>query len=83
MIMSDKQCPFCIRLVQRLSKTEICSRFPIHALDFLDLLMPKQRCWIPRELGACLKAIQTSKPELERDVRYQQLMQRVCQQEGD
>ena len=72
-----------IRLVQQLHKTKICSQFPEQALDFLDLVIPKpeQQCWIPRELGACLKAIQTSKPELERNAKYQQLMERVRQQE--
>ncbi len=68
-------------LLQKLHKTKICSQFPEQALAFLDLVMPKQQCWIPRELGACLEAIQTSKPELERDVKYQRLMVRVRQQE--
>ena len=70
-----------IRLVRQLHETEICSQFPEQALDFLDLVMPKQQCWIPRELGACLEAIQTSKPELERDIKYRRLMVRVRQQE--
>ena len=72
-----------IRLVQQLHKTEICSQFPERALDFLNLVIPKpeQQCWIPRELGACLEAIQTSKPELERDTKHQRLMERVRQQE--
>ena len=72
-----------IRLVRQLHKTKVCSQFPEQALDFLGLVIPKQRCWIPEELGACLKAIQTSKPELEKDAKYQQLMERVRQQEVD
>ena len=70
-----------IRLVRQLHETTICSQFPEQALDFIDLVMPKQQCWIPRELRACLEAIQTSKPELERNAKYQQLMERVRQQE--
>ena len=63
-------------LVGQLSKTEICSWFPKQALDFLDLVIPKRPCWIPVELGACLKAIRISKPELEKNAKYQRLM--VC-----
>ncbi len=72
-----------IQLVQQLHKTKICSQFPEQALDFLDLVIPKpeQQCWIPRELGACLEAIQTSKPGLEKNAKHQRLMECVRQQE--
>ena len=70
-------------LVLRLNETKICSQFPEQALDFLDLVIPKRPCWIPEELGTCLKATQTSKPELERDAKYQRLMERVREQEED
>ncbi len=73
-------------LVQRLNETTICSQFPEQALDFLVLVIPKQPCWIPEELGACLKAIRSAKtadPELETDGRYRQLMVRAHQQEAD
>ena len=68
-------------LVQQLNKTEICSKFPEQALNFLDLVTPKQPYWIPKELKACLKAIQTSKPELEKNTKHQRLMVCVRQQE--
>ena len=68
-------------LVQQLNKTEICSKFPEQALNFLDLVTPKQPYWIPVELEACLEAIQASKPELKRDVKYQRMMVCVRQQE--
>ena len=63
-------------LVQKLHETEICSQFPKQALDFLDLVIPEQQCLIPKELKACLKAIQTSNPELGKDAKYRRLM--VC-----
>ena len=68
-------------LLQKLHKTEICSKFPEPALNFLDLVIPKRTCWIPEELGDCLEAIQASKPELKRDVKYQRMMVCVRQQE--
>ena len=68
-------------LLQQLNKTKICSHSPEQALDFLDLVIPKRQCYIPRELRACLETIQTSKPELGRDTKYQRLMERVRQQE--
>ena len=68
-------------LVQKLHETEICSQFSKQALNFLDLVMPNQQCYIPKELGACLEAIQTSKPELEKDAKFRRLMVCVCQQE--
>ena len=73
-------------LLQKLHKTKICSKFPEQALNFLDLVIPKRPCWIPEELGTCLKAIHSAKsadPELERDVKYQRLMERVREQEAD
>ena len=70
-------------LVQQLNKTKICSKFPEQALDFLDLVTPKQPRWIPKELKACLKAIHISKPELETDAKYQRLMVTVRQREAD
>ena len=45
-------------LLQKLHKTTICTQFPEPALNFLDLVIPKRTCWIPEELGDCLKAIQ-------------------------
>ena len=68
-------------LVQKLHETEICSQFPEQALDFLDLVMPNQQCYIPRELRACLGTIQISKPELGKDTKHRRLMERVRQQE--
>ena len=73
-------------LLQQLHETKICSKFPEPALNFLDLVIPRQRCRIPEELGACLKAIRSAKtadPELETDARYQRLMVCVRQQEVD
>ena len=66
-------------LVQQLNKTKICSKFPEQALDFLDLVTPKQPYWIPVELEACLEAIQASKPELEKNTKHQRLMAHVPQ----
>ena len=69
------------RLVELLNETEICSRFPEQALDFLDSVTPEQPHWIPEELRTCLEAIQTSKPELEKNSKHQRLMVCVRQQE--
>ena len=68
-------------LVQKLHETEICSQFPKQALDFLDLVIPEQQCYIPRELRACLETIQISKPELGKDAKCRRLMVCVRQQE--
>ena len=70
-------------LARQLNETTICSQFPERALDFLDLVIPKQPYWVPEELRTCLKDIQTYKPELERGTKYQRLMECVLRQEVD
>ena len=72
-----------IFLLRKLHKNKICSQSPKQALDFLDLVIPKQPYWVPEELRTCLKDIQTYKPELERGTKYQRLMECVLRQEVD
>ncbi len=61
-------------LVHRLYEAELCSRFPVQALDVLSLVIGDQTQWPPSDLGACLDAIRTAAPELEADPRLEQLM---------
>lgn len=61
-------------LVHRLHKAELCGRFPVQALDFLSLVIGDEAQWPPRDLGACLEAIQTSAPGLVADPRFERLV---------
>lgn len=61
-------------LVHRLHKADICSKFPVQALDFLSLVMGEQTEWPPAELGACLQSIQAANPGLAADVRFERLV---------
>lgn len=60
--------------VSTLERTELCARFPEHALDLLDRLIDgKQRA--PWKLGACLDEIEKAEPPLAKDSRFIRLRQ--------
>ena len=61
-------------LVHRLHEADLCDKFPKETLDFLSLVIGDQTQWLPRDLITCLKAINTSAPELATDPRYERLM---------
>jgi len=61
-------------LVHRLHEAGLCGRFPEQALDFLSLVIGDQTQWPPSDLGACLEAIESAKPELKTDPRFERLM---------
>jgi hypothetical protein len=61
-------------LVHRLHESDLCGRFPEHALDFLSLVIGGQTQWPPSDLGACLEAIRGAAPELEADQRFEELI---------
>lgn len=61
-------------ILQRLNESGLCGRFPDEALRLLGAIIDSQP-WISRELEQCLKEISQALPELERDHRYQRLME--------
>jgi hypothetical protein len=61
-------------VVHRLHEAGLCGRFPVQALDFLSLFISEQTEWLPRDLGACLEAIQTAVPGLATDPRFERLV---------
>lgn len=60
-------------LVHLLHQSDLCAKFPGHALEFLDRVIGGEVLWSPSELGACLKTIETASPELTADPRFQRL----------
>ncbi len=52
----------------------LCARFPMEALEFLDLTVSTESgSWPPLKLKECLSQLVTTKPELETDPRYVKL----------
>lgn len=70
-------------VVHRLHASGLCSEFPLHTLDLLNLIIGNTAEWLPRDLGSCLASIAAAAPELENDVRYQRLMAFFRQNGGD
>jgi len=62
-------------LVHRLYEAGLCGKFPEQALDFLSLVIRDQTLLPPNDLGACLEAIRTMRPDLEVDKRFEELME--------
>jgi hypothetical protein len=60
-------------VVRMLNKSEICVKFPEQALDFLSRVVGEQTQWPPSELHTCLDVIRIAAPELEADIRCEQL----------
>jgi hypothetical protein len=60
-------------LVHMLHEAGLCKRYPEQALDFLSLVISDQTQSIPSDLGACLVEIRDAVPELEVDLRFEQL----------
>jgi hypothetical protein len=61
-------------MVHRLHEAGLCGRFPVQALDFLSLVIGDRTEWPPRNLGACLEAIQKAVPGLATDPRFERLV---------
>jgi hypothetical protein len=62
------------RVVRRLHESGLTGRFPEDALRLLNALLNDQP-WAPRGLGECLTVIAEAAPALERDHRYQRLVE--------
>ena len=60
-------------LVRRLHETDLCSRFPEQAVDFLFLVVDQSQEWLPGDLSTCLEIIRANAPELIADPRFEQL----------
>ena len=60
-------------LVSRLHEARLCETFPDIALAFLNMVISNDTQWPPTNLKECLKDIQTAKPQLAADARYQRL----------
>lgn len=56
-----------------LSESQLCSRFPSDALRLLDKIIETQS-WISQELERCLQQISAAMPSLISDTRYQRLI---------
>jgi hypothetical protein len=61
-------------VVPTLQESGMCSRFPSESLQLLNSMISNQQ-WVSTDLGKCLKDIVQSNPSLERDQRYQRLME--------
>ena len=59
-------------VVDLLSKSGLCKRFPTEALLLLNAVIANQQ-WAPRELGQCLDEIAQTAPNLAQDARYLRL----------
>jgi hypothetical protein len=63
--------PFSI--VVDLEKSDLCTRFPRPALEFINLVIQENDHLLPRELRTCLDAIKGACPDLESDPRLRRL----------
>jgi hypothetical protein len=61
-------------VVQKLHKSGLCTRFPDTGLRLLDGILNDQP-WALRELMQCLDAIAKAKTSLQKDRRFQQLVE--------
>lgn len=59
-------------IVNLLDESDLCSRYPVEALRFLDSIISDQQ-WVPRKLGQCLDKIGQAESKLVHDVRYMRL----------
>jgi hypothetical protein len=60
-------------VLMKLSKSNLCERFPKNSLQLLDAIIVDQPIFTP-ELTKCLKAIVGASPHLQNDYRYQKLV---------
>ncbi|WP_223592804.1 anti-phage defense-associated sirtuin Dsr1 [Pseudomonas sp. A-R-19] len=60
--------------VRMLNRSGLCAKFPEPALDFLSQVVGEQTQWLPNELSTCMDVIRTAAPDLEADIRYEQLL---------
>jgi hypothetical protein len=60
-------------IVRLLDEGNLCQRFPNEALTFLDVIVGDELAWSPRQLHACLTAIEEAAPGLRDDNRFQRL----------
>jgi hypothetical protein len=51
-------------VVGRLAESDLCSRYPMETLEFLNLIINDQTRWLPIELRRCLDAIESARPAL-------------------
>lgn len=61
-------------VLHSLHKSGLCSRFPSETLQLLDKIINDQP-WVSRDLRQCLEEISQALPKLERDHRYQKLIE--------
>lgn len=60
-------------VVHRLNQSELSSRYPAAALDFLNLVLDAHAQWPPLDLDKCLNDIETAEPDLKEDARFRRL----------
>jgi hypothetical protein len=66
-------------VVHILATAGLCAKFPLEALEFLDLMISDSTQWLPRELRTCIDAIAAADGRLRSDPRYQRLLEVVRQ----
>ena len=59
-------------VVERLHESDLCDRYPIKVLEFLDAVID-DHAWVPQKLKQCLNAIAEASPDLRQDQRYRRL----------
>ena len=59
--------------IYRLHETDLCQRFPRHALDILDALIGSELLSLRDNLSSCLQQIRDADSSLERDPRFRRL----------
>ena len=64
--------PYLGRLMRRLKDSQVCSKFPEHAVDFLALVIGDEAPW-GDELGECLEQILSAAPQLQDDLQFRKL----------
>ena len=60
-------------LVHWLYSAGLCGKSPEQALEFLNRVVGEQKQRSPRDLNACLEAIESASPELKADQRFERL----------
>jgi hypothetical protein len=68
-------------VVQLLTESNLCGRFPADALHLLNLVIQDQ-LWIFGELSKCLEQISRAEPSLVAKPTYQRLLQHARKQGG-
>ena len=63
-------------LMRRLNSSELCSKCPKSALEFLSLVTSEEPPWGP-DLEECLRQIRSNAPDLEGDARFLRLVERL------